>query len=447
MAEAILMKGGGGLDSDDVTATASDVLQGKTALTKDSHDEPAQGTMIDRRTASGSLGKINSAYPHIPVWDGLSPQLMEGGQYICVTPPVGFYKEHEVFVGINKEVVKNVFGIGSVTNFNIAQHAHKQMRLSWARPTGGMWSGLRIVAKKDSVPQHVDDGAWTFETADIYCTTPILDEGHWYFRMWNYVTVTQEPSGRWYGTDFTREFWNSGVNGHITLNVGAGVWTVPEGVFRIRFLLVGHGGDAQDVKNEFPKHGYDRSNNLSSGAGGGYFMSGYANVTPGEKINWVVPTSQTPTIFGGSHADPGLSGHYIDTIVQKAGDGGSGGGTIAGYGGTDGGDGEDRYVEGQILAEHVAGFGQHTSTRGFNGVLYSGGGAGGDDYGYHPGGDGGGGGAGGANHNGTHWEGIGQNGVNGLGGGAGGSTLVKAHAAGGTGCIYIAWGHDMNDGT
>lgn len=453
MAEAILMKDGGGLDSDDVTATASDVLQGKTALTNDSHDEPVQGTMLDRRHTPGSLGKINSSYPYVMVWDGISPQLKEGGDYICVTPPTGFYTTHEVFVGIHKDVVKACFGIGSVINFNCAQYGHKQVRLSWARPTGGMWSGVRIVAKKDSVPQHVNDGTWSYETADIYCITPVLDEGRWFFRAWNYVTVNAQAGGRWYGSDVTREFWNSGVNGHVTLNAGAGVWTVPEGVRRIRFIVVGHGGNAlparTDIHDKSPHNGMFQAYDVSPGAGGGYFVSGYANVSPGEQINWVVPTSTTATIFGGSVANPGESGHVINQIsdlAMQGGNGGSGGGTMAGAGGSNGGDGQDRYDPALVAAEHLPGIGQHSSTMGFNGVLYCGGGAGGDPWARHPGGAGGGGAAGDTNNN-QRWFGVGDNGVNGLGGGAGGSTLVSQAAVGGTGCIYIAWGHDMNDGT
>lgn len=49
MANAILMSGGvSAVTSDDVTAKREHVLQGYTALTADSDDEPAQGTMVNR---------------------------------------------------------------------------------------------------------------------------------------------------------------------------------------------------------------------------------------------------------------------------------------------------------------------------------------------------------------------------------------------------------------
>ena len=48
MAICLINKSGGGITSDDVTARREHVLQGYTALTSDSNDEPVQGTMVNR---------------------------------------------------------------------------------------------------------------------------------------------------------------------------------------------------------------------------------------------------------------------------------------------------------------------------------------------------------------------------------------------------------------
>lgn len=59
MAKALLMSGGGGgVASDDVTAKREHVLQGYTALTSDSGDEAAQGTMVNRGNGGASNGVI-----------------------------------------------------------------------------------------------------------------------------------------------------------------------------------------------------------------------------------------------------------------------------------------------------------------------------------------------------------------------------------------------------
>ena len=56
MAECILMKSGGGAGSDECTAAKADVLAGKTAVTKDSNDEAAVGTMPNRSAWASRIG-------------------------------------------------------------------------------------------------------------------------------------------------------------------------------------------------------------------------------------------------------------------------------------------------------------------------------------------------------------------------------------------------------
>jgi len=76
MADAILMSGGvGGVSSDDVTARREHVLQGYTALTSDSNDEPVQGTMVNRGNIVDTIG-FENAY-----WDSKYLARMEEGFY------------------------------------------------------------------------------------------------------------------------------------------------------------------------------------------------------------------------------------------------------------------------------------------------------------------------------------------------------------------------------
>lgn len=63
MAKALLMSGGvGGVASDDVTAKREHVLQGYTALTSDSNDEPVQGTMVNRGTWNIASEVVNAPW-------------------------------------------------------------------------------------------------------------------------------------------------------------------------------------------------------------------------------------------------------------------------------------------------------------------------------------------------------------------------------------------------
>ena len=374
-----------------------------------------------------------------------------------------------------KKVTLDYFGIASITNFSFAPRGHRQTMFTWARPSGGaMWSGVRLIAwkKSDSEPRNPDDasGEWVYDTADTYIVTPLFPDVPYYIKAVSYVSVN---GGRWY-QDFdsapTLEFTPTQKSGAITLSKGAGTWTVPDNVYKIRYILVGGGG----------RGGYSNGFYTSGGGGGGYVTTGYKDVTPGQQIPWVVPSQKVigaennwdlsvphlyktyiagRTVFGNIFADSGKTaasvnqGAYDETNDYQGGHGGSGGGgggsrytDYTRNGGSNGSDGQGR-----------GGIGQHSSTTGFNGVLYSGGGAGGGigDNNYCQGGAGGGGSEHPRGRAGSDFT-DGENGTDGLGGGGGGchgrstsrwSNTEGNPGRGGTGCIYIAWGSAMNDGS
>ena len=369
-------------------------------------------------------------------------------------------KNSEVTIskGLLKQMAIDAFGIASITNFSATMYAHKQVRLTWAKPTRGLWSGVHFIFKYGSVPNGIYDGFMPVDTADVHYETRPLQEGLLYIRAYSYVETNQ---GRWYDYDGTPVYTTiqvTGISGSVTLGAGAGTWTVPANVYKIRYILVGHGGQG----------GYPDEIEAGGGGGGGYFTTGYMDVTPGQAISWVVP-SQAPsynnsyndsqvfpsynTIFGSVSASYGRIGtpwayHRRDS---PGGNGGSGGGgpylNGAGTGAPGGSNGSDgahgsNFASGYSASYARGGTGQHTSTLGFNGVLYSGGGGGG-------GADGGAGGGG----NGWKYDRNqrfqnGDNGTDGLGGGGGGGRDRRSKGGqGGTGCIYIAWGSSMNDGS
>lgn len=79
MSQAIILKGGaGGVGSDDVTASKAQVLQGYTALTNDSNDEPIQGTMVNRGNGMESVELVDAH------WENKYAFRMEQGFYAQV---------------------------------------------------------------------------------------------------------------------------------------------------------------------------------------------------------------------------------------------------------------------------------------------------------------------------------------------------------------------------
>ena len=390
---------------------------------------------------------------------------------VTVPLPAGNYKKYvangeaympgygdgkNAVLGLNKEFIKkaalHAFGIASITNFSIALYAHKQVRLTWARPTRGLWSGVHFVFKYDSMPTSISDGFYTLDSADVHYETGRLEERQLYVRAYNYVSTNE---GRWYDEGkVSATIRVSGISGAVSFGAGAGTWTVPEGVRRIRYILVGHGGQGGSGNGYYVPGG---------GGGGGYFTTGYMDVTPGQAIPWIVPVrgqvaptntatwqnlvngGNLPglyTTFGGivaQHGKPPLSmqmtrgGHH-----GSGGDGGSGGAAFGGSPGANGNDGAGAQTSvkdrggrnGDTYYLTIRpGQGQHSSTTGFNGVLYCSGGT--------------------AGNKGS--SGVGTAGTNGLGNGGNGANNRYmdnySGGEGGTGCIYIAWGSSMNDGS
>ena len=345
-------------------------------------------------------------------------------------------------ITISKELLKKMaieaFGIASITNFRATMYAHKQVRLTWSRPTRGLWSGVHFIFKYGSMPNGIYDGSPFWDSADVhYETTRPLQEGLWYIRAYSYVETNQ---GRWYNYDGTPVYTTiqvTGISGSVTFGAGAGTWTVPEGVRRIRYILVGRGGDG----------GYGNYYVPGGGGGGGYFTTGYMDVSPGQGLPWVVPTVKNQsTSFNGVVANagraPGFGGFSRGNNGHTAGggNGGSGGSAWGGTPGTNGNDGVGAINQVNIgtrrdkdyiwLDGCTPGIGQHSPTTGFNGVLYSSGGYAGS----------------------TEGRAYGAPGTNGLGNGGNGAShqgisIGLDGGNGGTGCIYIAWGSSMNDGS
>ena len=468
-----------------------------------------EAVSVDENYTYLKLGNSGVGIP-LPAGNYKAMKAVHGGE----SPFASYGDGKNAAVFMTKEFLKKVtldlFGIASITNFSLTMYAHRQVRLTWAKPSQGLWSGVHFVFKYGSMPTSETDGFMVYDSADVHYETPLLEERELFVRAFNYVTVRD---GRWYDDGkISNHIRVTGNSGAITLSAGAGVWTVPDGVRRIRYILVGHGG----AGTQFSKTG-------GGGGGGGYFTTAYMDVTPGQQLPWVIPSEQgAPTILNGIKAESGKMSKklYSPTSLvggakyvreeryetyTSGGDGGSGGGGgyilydnyyyygIGGCGGENGSNGKGAvsatYDNPATIPLVSGGKGQGTSTRGFNGVLYSGGGGGMTNgraflgypkkespsapdimeptledgyYFYRQSGRGGAGGGGTSEYYLSQHLPI--DGTNGLGGGGGGSREYPHKAyyygrstpipvgptvagKGGTGCIYIAWGSLMNDGS
>lgn len=440
---------------------------------------------------------------------GDSTPFINSGSEMNLPLPAGSYKKSKsnprtdygdgknaevtISVGLLRKMVLKVFGIASISNFSITPLDRRKLRITWARPNGGLWNGVRLVFKQGSLPTSIEDGFLLKDSADVYLDTEAMPDGMLFVRAFNYLTVS---NGRWYDDgEISASIKVEEESGNITLSAGAGTWTVPDGVRKIRYILVGHGGAGTRHGSGGPAGCYG-----GGGGGGGYFTTGYMTVTPGQNLSWIVPSVQgQATVLNGIRAE---SGKMTEPIIQgtsstyfRGGDGGSGGGAgantdygtfkgVAGCGGENGSNGKGAVASVRYESELYVcrgGIGQGTSTTGFNGVIYCGGGGGwgintqnagfpealrlpapdvmaptyeGGYYRYYKASKGGAGGGGNGGQLPTLRD-ITLDGTDGLGGGGGGdsyggkkgvnSKVPTEAGKGGTGCIYIAWGKMMND--
>lgn len=497
----ILFAGGGGgtVGSDDLTAKKEWVLEGKTYIGNDTDDDIGTGTMknvaaIDygpslavsgnnlycRMTNGAHIQNAGPGYPEVAysldkvrsainytnaskvlndtTICGMTGTMPNRGQWQYTTGfgsgsgyvafnniPYGYYgpaadgwaPEVRMTRDNFKTNVINYFGIGSVTNFSVAQYSSQTLLFTWANPSWGMWSGIRIVGKQSGWPSNAEDGTVKWDSASGWLTSGWIATGTWYFRAWNYVTTSSE---RWYGGYSQASIYNNNISGNATFTYSQS-WTVPTAVRQIQYFIVGGGGGAYIGSS-------NKSSRYSNGGGGGYTATGYANVTPGQTLNIVVGAGGSGGDGNYSSIDgiASASGGKVGTTSDGSGSGGSGGGAgyygsngSAGSGGSDGGNG------GYGKSNRVPGYGQGSSTRcPWDSVLYAGGGGGGSAYSSGGGGSGSGGGGVGGNYGSTGTFTDATNGAANTGGGGGGvghdsSTGSAEHTDGGSGIVRIRW--------
>lgn len=501
MARAIFqnMGGGGGGSSEDCTAKKSHVLEGYTAITSDSNDEPATGTIpvhsYDTNARSclyvDGYVKLLNPYGYYPPVTGINEcttqiegskvayaanltatKLLAGQSALGVTGTAtsdATASRSYIYNGktayVNGTKITGTMTVSSILSFDYAAYSTTQIMVKWQNPSKGPFSGVVICAKTGGYPTSPDDnrkytGYGDNKSASAWSSTIIsgLSSGvTYYFRIWWYASCS---AGDMFSSS-AKQFTCATIASGRKVFTSSTTWTVPTGVKSIKIHCTGGGASGGTS---------DKSSNASvksGGGGGGGYCSYKTNVavTPGETLTITVGS-------GGVHANNGgcvagnLSSVYRSGTALCIGNGGSssskrygsnggsGGGagaslyyndvTNSGSGGSNGasGGGESRY----------AGTGQGTSTYEFgasSGTLYGGGGGAGAAHNWSSSSDtektspaGSGGSGGGASGGGE--SGVGANAAAGTGGGGGGGgvsyiTGQKVGGNGGSGCVVIAW--------
>lgn len=469
--------GGSGSGSDDCTAGREHVLQNYTAITSESDDEPAEGTMPDKtgwsysNLEAGKFVLVPKGYH-----DGTDKVTAKDlASQTSANAVAGHIKSGET-AWVNGNKITGSMSVSSVLSFSVAAYSTSQLTFTWKNPaqaSGRPFSGVIICCKTGSYPTSPTDGykymgigSTSAANAVSSMTLGGFAAGTTYYcRIWAYCLCSAgnyTVNGQKVLVSGYRESTAAtGSHGTKTFT-GSGTFIVPNGVRSIDVFCVGGG------------RGANTSGDVNGGGGGYTATKKAVTVTPGEQYVVTIGAGSTDvkasggnTSFGNVLSAAGGKGGGTSTGSYKEiqGAGGSGGGSSmvdgknsAMFGHTGGSDGGNagNYTEHTSDKGYHAAPGQGTTTRAFgesSGTLYSGGGGGGGTI-YTGGGLAGGAGGGGRGGYASYKEseyGKSYNATAGTantgGGGGGGSKTETSYdsmvytyaAAGGSGICIVRW--------
>ena len=417
----ILMTGGGGSggSSDDCTATANDVLKGKTAVYNGSGDEPQEGTL--ELTGDAADGYVYSG---------------------------------KTYYNTDARTKRTgTMTVGSILNFSAAAYSGRQVLLKWQNPyaaTGKPFGGVFINYSTSGYPgtggtriytgygNNSATGGWS----QVIVTLPNLNTTY-YFSCTAYVGCSV---GDMWGNTMNASCKTSGeIWQNITWSQN---YTIPAGYNYVDIFCVGGGGGGSCAMTTY----------IGGGAGaGGYTKTAWnVGVSAGQVLYCSVGGGGAGGVYRDSYSGSAAGNGGISSVSRNGavlcsanggngggsasrdgGSGGSGGGAGSSgddgpyNGGTNGGNGSGGASSNSYIGHGGSGQGGTTKAWG-NGTIYSGGGGGGAYSGGGSGGNGGGGHGGGLGTN----SGISNGGTNTGGGGGGGSRACNG-AAGGSGIILL----------
>ncbi len=412
--------GGGSSSSDDCTASANDILKGKTAVYNGSDDDIGTGTL--ELTGSATDGYVYS-----------------GKTYYNTDA-------HTIRTGS--------MTVGSILNFSAAVYSGRQILLKWQNPyaaTGRPFGGVFVNYSTSSYPgtggtriytgygNNSASGGWS----QVIVTLPNLSTTY-YFSCTAYVSCS---AGDVWGNTLNASCATANQQ-NLTFSSGS-TYTIPSGYSSIDIFCVGGGGGGSRGEDGTSAH---NGSGGGGGGGGACVTKTGISVSAGDVLTMSIGSGGTSNVANAITPGGTTSVSRSGTVLCSA-DGGKSAGfqtQYKGAGGSGGGDGGNG--GGGYQAQHNPGNAGGNGSAAWTGTYYAGGGGGGgagQDYGASGGNRGGGsGGRGnyrtggndseGYTYAGGGWGSAGEAGTGGGGGGGGGgmrnqSSLGTDEGMGGNG--------------
>lgn len=393
MARGYLSGGAAGSGSDDCTATKAKVLAGFTAITQDSDDEPAEGTVPVNGSMNAALNCGGSkVIPEGYTTGGTVSANSLASQTSGTATAAYIYTGKTAWVNGTK--ITGTLTVTSVLSFSVAAGSSSgQIVCAWTNPSKGPFTGVRICAKTGGYPTGPTDsavytgtGSSSSASAKSSATITLTAGVTYYVRIYAYLTTSL---GTLY-TAYCGQGTVASANHGTKVITASGSWTVPLGAnskITIHAIGGGQGGTGSDCYWTDKSPSASRVYGGGKGGNGGCHASASWNVTPGT-------TSLTITIgaggAGGTYTwdsyssrsdyhigtDPGSGGTTTvktGSLSLSAAGGGSNDGSSYGKGGA------SAYARESTLRNASAAGADGVS---IEGVLYAAGGGGGGVTGY-----------------------------------------------------------------
>lgn len=374
--------GGGGLDTDELTATAGDILKGKTAGVKGS-DEPVAGTLELTGDAADSTVLSGKTYYNTDAktkrtgtmanQGAKTAALNCGGSY---TIPAGYHngagkvtanslasqtggataEDKYVYTGKTywKDGVKRTgsMTVSSVVSFSVAAYSATQFTCTWKWPSKGPYSGVIIRGKLGGYPTNAWDGQLAYQgtgsNAALGATSSVVISGAqegsggttYYFRIWVYCTCSAGDvySGYLQTTAATRGRGQQ-------IFTSSGTFTVPANTSFIDVFCVGGGGGGNTGNSNVNAHsgggggggGYTATKKSVAVSSGQQYVVTVGNGDPGSNKDSSALSNSLSYSY--SQLNRGGTSSFGNLVIAKGGFRGNCGATSSTYGFGEGGSG------------------------------------------------------------------------------------------------------------